>query len=74
MKYKGKDGIESHTRFFFGIPKDSIVLDKSSSFNQNFSELNIEIGSVINIKTVVAPSGSLSRRIENYTRIFGLSA
>ena len=26
------------------------------------------------MKTKVAPSGSLSRRIENYTRIFGLSA
>ena len=74
VKYKVRDGIESHTGDFFGTFKDSIILDNSSAFNQNFSELNIDIGSVISLKTKVAPSGSLSRRIENYTRIFGLSA
>lgn len=74
VKYTGRDGIESHTGDFFGISQDSIILDNSSAFNQNFSELNIDIGSVISMKTKVAPSGSLSRRIENYTRIFGLSA
>ena len=74
VNYKGREGIESHTGDFFGIFKDSIILDNSSAFNQNFSELNIDISSVISIKTKVAPSGSLSRRIENYTRIFGLSA
>tara|TARA_B100000900_G_scaffold282446_1_gene241776 strand:- start:672 stop:1235 length:564 start_codon:yes stop_codon:yes gene_type:complete len=74
VKYKTRNGIESHTGDFFGVFKDSIILDNSSAFNQNFSELNIDIGRVISLKTKVAPSGSLSRRIENYTRIFGLSS
>ena len=74
VKYKTREGIDSHTGDFFGFFKDSIILDNSSAFNQNFSDLYIDIDSIISLKTKVAPSGSLSRRIENYTRIFGLSA
>ena len=74
IQYKTKDAIKSHTGEFLGVFEDSIILDKSSTINQNFSELKIDIGCITSLKTKVAPSGSLSRRIENYTRIFGLSA
>ena len=74
IQYKTKDAIKSHTGEFLGVFEDSIILDKSSTINQNFSELKIDIGCITSLKTKVAPSGSLLKKIENYIRIFGISA
>ena len=74
IKYKNRDITSSLTGEFLRISQDNVIINEFNPIDKISSEIEIDIANITSIRTKVPISGSLSRKIENYTRIFGLLA